>query len=150
VVDQAIGTSLPILLAILAGVSAYGVPRIVHETAGAAPARRCVSRTVSEPTSRRLDQTFWIGAGDTGTWAQADPCDGGFYTRSRPPHGGRWYPNDLTLDIDCARAAATYTVLWPHRTELWSTWLHVRGGMWLPSAGVRQEPRDRFAGLPTC
>lgn len=143
---------LPILLAILAGVSLYGVPRIIYETAGAAPAHRCVGRVQSEPTSTRLDQKFEISTGDAGTWAQPDPCDGGFYTHrdSLPPHGGRWYPNDWTVDIDCARAGATYTVFWPHRTEIWSTWLHIRGGLWLPSAGSWQVPRDRLTGLPIC
>jgi hypothetical protein len=144
---------LPILLAMLAGVSAYGVPRIVHEAAGAPRPQQCSSGVRSEPASTRLDQKFWIDDGrGFGAWARSGPCDGTWYLRQTtpPPDGGRWYPTGRTVDIDCARVGAVYPGHVDYRPVSWSTWLHIRRGGWLPSIIATQVPRNSVSGLPTC
>jgi hypothetical protein len=140
-------------LAILVGVACYGVPRIIHETAGAAQPPQCEKRAKSEPTSNRLDQMFWIGDDNaSGIWARTAPCDGTWYVRraTPPPDGGRWYPNDRTVDVDCARFGASYAGTQGNTHVIWSTWLHIRRGGWLPSIIAVQERRNAFSGLPTC
>jgi hypothetical protein len=145
-------TRLAVLLTVLAVVSWYGVPRIVHQAAGAPHPQQCIASVISEPRSHRLDQSFVIDdADDTGTWARADPCDGTWYTRQRfPPKGGRWYPNGSRVDVDCARTGASYAMTFDGRPGVWATWLHIRGGKWFPSIVSWQPPRDAFAGLPAC
>lgn len=140
---------LPILLAILAGVAWYGVPRIVHETAGAAQPPQCNARVSSEPASTRLDQLFWISAG---VWSRTGPCNGTWYLTQRtpPPDGGRWYPRGRMVDIDCARVGVGYPGHFDYQPVSWTTWLHIRRGGWLPSIAAWQEPRNSVTGLPTC
>jgi hypothetical protein len=143
---------LPILLAILAGVALYGVPRIVHKAAGAPPP--CMTQLQKEPTSPRLDQRFGIwDAFAMGVWARADPCDGTWhpYRTSPPPNGRRWFANGSTVEVDCARVGAVYNVAFTNGTRsVWDAWLHLRGGGWLPSIIAWQHARNGFTGLPVC
>ena len=110
------------------GVTWYGVRRIFHEPAGASPRPQCSAGVQSEPTSTR-----WH------TW------------RGVSPIGGRWYPDDSEVDVDCARVAASYGVRFTDgATGTGATWLHIRGGKWFPTIVGRQETRHIFGRMPAC
>jgi murein DD-endopeptidase MepM/ murein hydrolase activator NlpD len=87
-----------------------------------------------------------------GTWARTDPNDGTWYSKSnRPANGAYWYGNGLGVGVDCARAAASYTVsFYDGRKETWNTWFHVTDGKWFPSAAAKETSANGFYGLPVC
>ena len=87
-----------------------------------------------------------------GTWARTDPNNGTWYSHSNPPpNGAYWYPNNLGVGVDCARAAASYTVKFADgHTETWNTWFHVTDGKWYPSAATREVYHNGSYGLPSC
>jgi hypothetical protein len=143
---------LPILLAILAGVAAYGIPRIGQDAARGT-ARTCSARVRSEPRNHSGDRTYVVrDAFGTGTWAETDPCNGTWYPPDRtPPNARRRLPNGYLVTVDCARVAAPYAVRFTSGgSATWTTWLHTRGGLWIPNVGMWQVPHDGLAGLPAC
>jgi hypothetical protein len=91
---------------------------------------------------------FFLG----GTWARNDPNNGTWHSKGNPPaNGAYWYPNGLGVGVDCARAAAAYTVHFAGgRTETWNTWFHVTDGKWFPSAAASETSVNGFYGLPAC
>jgi hypothetical protein len=140
----------PLLLVVLAGVAWYGIPRVGRSQASG-HAVRCVRHVVSEPRSSRLDEQFYVWESSTsGTWGRTDPCDGGWHRVGHRPPGGGYWPNGSYVDIDCARGGGGYTVRWNGSPQVWSVWLHVRGGEWLPAIEASAIARDAYAGLPTC
>jgi hypothetical protein len=100
-----------------------------------------------QPRGFRIADSF-LG----GTWARTDPNNGTWYSRgNRPPNGAYWYPNGLGVGVDCARAAAAYSVTFAGgRTETWNTWFHVTDGKWFPSAAAQETSVNGFYGLPGC
>lgn len=140
---------LPILLAILAGLTVYAVPRLTAPGAVAGPVREwCAAGADHEPRGRALDEYYLVEDGfQPGFYARAAPCGAGsFVTRA-----SRWYRNGAVVDVDCARLADSYSVEFRNGWHgTWRTWLHIRGGEWLMSVIADARPRNGFTALPSC
>jgi hypothetical protein len=86
-----------------------------------------------------------------GTWARTDPDNGTWYPHdSPPPNGAYWYPNGLSVAVNCTEQGASYVAIVNGQQQTWSWWAHVTDGKWVPVVVFSTVWSDGSQGLPSC